>query len=123
MTKERLQELNKKIIQLEKIDNSNTEMIDRKESIKELFGNIDSIDSDVIFNQITYLANFFENCSKKWYKNEIDAINQQDDDSARYWNTCGTLEEKFAEELRKMLTSMIRQQKQENRIKNLLKVI
>ena len=119
MNPHRFSEVQKEIKQLEQIDNSNTDMIDRQETIKEICGNVKDVNTEILFNVMTYWATHYENLSKKFYKNEIDEIKIGND--GHYWNGAATDHQNFAKELRSMMTEIIRQQISENRIINLNK--
>ena len=119
MNPNRLSKVQEEIKQIEHIDNSNTDMIDRQETLKEICGNVEQVNTKILFNIITFWATTYENLSKDYYKKELDAINKGGD--GHYWNGAATDHQNFAKELRSMMTQIIRQQKNENRMINLNK--
>lgn len=114
MNPNRFSEVQKEIKQLEQIDNSNTDMIDRQETFKEICGNVEHVNTEILFDAIIFQATVYENLSKKFYKNEIEEI--KNGKSGTYWNNTATDHQNFAKELRDMMTRVIRTQKSENRM-------
>ena len=119
MTNSKFSEVQAEIKKLEQIDNSNTDMIDRQETFKEICGNVKDVNTEILFNVMTFWATTYENLSKKFYNNELEDINNGKD--GHYWNGAATDHHKFSKEIRSMMTQIIRQQKSENRIINLNK--
>lgn len=119
MTNQKFSEVQAEIKKLEKIDNSNTDMIDRQETFKEICGNVKDVNTEILFNVMTFWATTYENLSKNYYKNELEDINNGKD--GHHWNRTAADHHKFSKEIRSMMTEIIRQQKSENRIINLNK--
>ena len=119
MTNSKFSEVQAEIKKLEQIDNSNTDMIDRQETFKEICGNLKDVNTEILFNVMTFWATTYENLSNKFYNNELEDINNGKD--GHYWNGAATHHHKFSKEIRSMMTQIIRQQKSENRIINLNK--
>ena len=121
MTNTDLQEVQKTIKKLQQIDNSNTDMIDREETFKELFGSVKNINTEILFNVLTFWATHYERVSENFYKNEVECINENKEVAAKIWGSTAKDHGNFAKEIREMMTQIIIQQKSENRIINLNK--
>ena len=123
MTNERFSEYQAEIKKLEKIDNSNTDMIDRKESMKEMYNGIESFDADLVYDTLNMAATVNENIAKKWYELEVTSKTNGDHKGSDIWNLLAQEKASSAKEIRQMLTHLYRMQKGNNRIANIKKVI
>ena len=121
MTNERFSEYQAEIKKLEKIDNSNTDMIDRKESMKEVFNGIESLDADLVYDTLNMATTVNERICKKWYELEVSAKCNGDTKGAEFWNIIAKEKESAAKELRQILTHLFRMQKGNNKVYNLKK--
>tara|TARA_R110000851_G_scaffold12965_2_gene44609 strand:- start:922 stop:1299 length:378 start_codon:yes stop_codon:yes gene_type:complete len=121
MTNQKFSEVQAEIKKLEQIDNSNTDMIDRQETFKEICGNVKDVNTEILFNVLTFWATHYERVSERFYKNEVRCINENKEVSAKIWGSTAKDHRTFAKEIREMMTQIIRQQKSENRIINLNK--
>ena len=61
MTKERQEQIEKDILQIEKMDNETTDRIDREETKKETIKGLESFDADLVYDTINSQATVFEN--------------------------------------------------------------
>ena len=121
MTNQKFSEVQAEIKKLEQIDNSNTDMIDRQETFKEICGNVKDVNTEILFNVMTFWASHYEKVSEKFYKNELECINENKVYQSHIWASSAKDHRTFAKEIREMMTQIIRQQKSENRIINLNK--
>jgi len=121
MTNQKFSEVQAEIKKLEQIDNSNTDMIDRQETFKEICGNVKDVNTEILFNVMTFWASHYEKVSEKFYNNEIESISNGKQMSSKIWASTAKDHGTFAKEIRSMMTQIIRQQKSEDRIINLNK--
>ena len=121
MTNQKFSEVQAEIKKLEQIDNYNTGMIDRQETLKEICGNVEHVDTKILFSVINFWATHYERVSNGFYKNEIECINENKLAAGHIWASTAKDHFRFSKELREMMTQIIRQQKSENRINNLNK--
>tara|TARA_R110000824_G_scaffold393_4_gene2810 strand:+ start:1031 stop:1408 length:378 start_codon:yes stop_codon:yes gene_type:complete len=121
MTNQKFSEVQAEIKKLEQIDNSNTDMIDRQETFKEICGNVKDVNTEILFNVMTFWASHYEKMSEKFYKNELECINENKVYQSHIWASSAKDQRTFAKEIREMMTQIIRQQKSEDRIINLNK--
>ena len=119
MTKERQEQIEKDILQIEKMDNETTDRIDREETKKETIKGLESFDADLVYDTINSQATVFENIAAKFYQYEIDNIDS--DHQSKYWNAAAKENEVHAKDLRKLMTHLVRMQKGNDRIKNINK--
>ena len=121
MTKRTPEQIEQDILRIEEMDNRQTDLIDRQETFKEICGNVEHVNTEILFDAIIFQATVYENLSKKFYKFEIEDISNGKD--GKHWNNTASDHATFAKELRDMMTQVIRTQKSENRIINLNKQI
>ena len=121
MSDDRFNQLVQEIAETERIDNTTTDMIDKNETIKEICGSVEYVNVEILYDTIIHLATTHERIAKKFYHYEISAIKNGDD--GHLFNSSAQDYEKFAKELRNLMTQIIRMQKSENRIINLNKQI
>tara|TARA_R110000824_G_scaffold323252_2_gene510185 strand:- start:376 stop:747 length:372 start_codon:yes stop_codon:yes gene_type:complete len=119
MTKERQEQIEKDILQIEKMDNETTDRIDREETKKETIKGLESFDADLVYDTINSQATVFENIAAKFYQYEIDNIDS--DHQSKYWNAAAKENESHAKSLRDLMTHLVRMQKGNDRIKNINK--
>tara|TARA_R110000803_G_scaffold109229_2_gene177616 strand:+ start:404 stop:781 length:378 start_codon:yes stop_codon:yes gene_type:complete len=121
MTNQKFSEVQAEIKKLEQIDNYNTDMIDRQETLKEICGNVDQVNTEILFNVMTFWASHYEKVSERFYKNERESISNGKEMASKIWASTAKDHGTFSKELREMMTQIIRQQKSENRMINLNK--
>ena len=109
MTKERQEQIEKDILQIEKMDNETTDRIDREETKKETIQGLKSFDADLVYDTINSQATVFENIAAKFYQYEIHNIDN--DHQSKYWNTVAKENEIYAKNLRDLMTHLVRMQK------------
>ncbi len=114
MTKRTPEQIEQDILRIEEVDNRQTDLIDRQETFKEICGNVEHVNTEILFDVIIFWATVYENLSKKFYKYEIEDINNGKDGT--HWNSSADDHATFAKELRDMMTQVIRTQKSENRM-------
>jgi len=114
MTKRTPEQIEQDILRIEEMTNETTDRIDRQETFKEICGNVEHVNTEILFDVIIFWATVYENLSKKFYKFEIDDIKEGRDGT--YWNNTASDHATFAKELRDMMTQVIRTQKSENRM-------
>ena len=113
------EQIEKDILQIEKMDNETTDRIDREETKKETIKGLESFDADLVYDTINSQATVFENIAAKFYQYEIDNIDS--DHQSKYWNTAAKENESHAKSLRDLMTHLVRMQKGNDRIKNINK--
>ena len=126
MSDDRFNELMREIAITERIDNSNTDMIDAIETKKEIQKAIGKFDVDIVYDNLNMTATIFENTANAMRKHEITERNNYNGtegdgrniykSSERYYAGVAEGYEKAAKDLREAMTSIIRSQKQVNRI-------
>mgnify|MGYP003148457447 CR=1 FL=1 len=121
MTEEKFNEYQEEIKRLKYIDNSNTNMIDRQESIKETFDGLQHIDVDLVYDTLNAAASVAENISKKWYELEVNAKTHGDNIGSNMWNLLAQEKAEHAKDIRHMLTHLYRMQSSNNKLLNLKK--
>ena len=114
MTKRTPEQIEQDILRIEEMTNETTDRIDRQETFKEICGNVEHVNTEILFDAIIFQATVYENLSKKFYKFEIEDINNGKDGT--HWNNTASDHANFAKELRDMMTQVIRTQKSENRM-------
>jgi len=119
MTNERFDEVQNEISNLQEVDNAISDIVDSQETKKETLGDLKAFDSDLVYDTLNAQATVYENLSKKFYQFEIDNIGNEA--SAKYWHNAAKDQETTAKDLRQMLTHIVRMQKQNDRMNNLLK--
>ena len=117
MTKERQEQIEKDILQIEKMTNETTDRIDREETKKETIKGLESFDADLVYDTINSQATVFENIAERFYQFEIDNISNET--SSVYWNEAAKQNDEHAKSIRSLMTHLIRMQKGNDRIKNL----
>jgi len=121
MTEEKFNEYQEEIKRLKYIDNSNTNMIDRQESIKEIFDGLQYIDVDLVYDTLNAAASVAENISKKWYELEVSAKTNGDNIGSNMWNLLAQEKAEHAKDIRHILTHLYRMQSSNNKLLNLKK--
>tara|TARA_Y100000401_G_C8305933_1_gene216939 strand:- start:542 stop:967 length:426 start_codon:yes stop_codon:yes gene_type:complete len=126
MSDDRFNELMQEIAETERIDNSNTDMIDITETKKEIQKAIGKFDVDIVYDKLNSTATIFENTAEKLREHEIEERNYYNGtegdsrnlykSSERYFAGAAEGYESAAKDLREAITSIIRDQKQVNRI-------
>jgi len=114
MTKRTPEQIEQDILRIEEMDNRQTDLIDRQETFKEICGNVEHVNTEILFDAIIFQATVYENLSKKFYKYEVEDISNGRD--GKHWNNTASDHATFAKELRDMMTQVIRTQKSENRM-------
>ena len=122
----RFNELMQEIAETDRIDNSNTDMIDAIETKKEIQKAIGKFDVDIVYDKLNSTATIFENTANAMRKHEIEERNNYNGTegdgrniyktSERYYAGVASGYESAAKDLREAMTSIIRDQKQVNRI-------
>ena len=106
--------------EVEKLGNETKDIssqIDMDERIKD----IPTLDTENVINKLSNEATIFENCANKFFSYEKKAIETNDSGGKIYWNAIAKENQNAAKTIRNIITFIIREQKQTNGIKNILK--
>ena len=110
-----LEEAQNEAKELQEKDRQIAEEVNTKAIISDLPPNFES---EWVYRRLNGLATCYENIAVKFDKYEIDAINEGTN-TEDFWNSQAKSHRTFAKDLRGELTSIIRNQRQIDRIFNL----
>jgi len=105
--------------EVEKLGNKSKDIssqVDMEERIKD----IPTLDTENVINKLSNEATIFENCAKKFFSYEKQAIETNESGGKIYWNAIAKENQNAAKTIRKAITFIIREQKQTTRIDSLL---
>ena len=105
--------------EVEKLGNE-TKNISNQVDMEERIKDIPTLDTENVINKLSNEATIFENCAKKFFSYEKQAIETNESGGKIYWNAIAKENQNAAKTIRKAITFIIREQKQTNRIDSLL---
>jgi hypothetical protein len=106
--------------EVEKLGNE-TKNISSQVDMEERIKDIPTLDTENVINKLSNEATIFENCANKFFNYEERAIECNDSRGTFYWNAVAKENQNAAKTIRNTITFIIREQRQTNRIKNILK--
>ena len=106
--------------EVEKLGNE-TKTISEKVDMQERIKDIPTLDTKDVIDKLTNEATIFENCAKKFFGYEINAVECNNIRDKTYWNAVAIENQKSGETIRSIITYLIRNQKQTNLINRIIK--
>jgi len=105
--------------EVEKLGNE-TKNISSQVDMEERIKDIPTLDTENVINKLSNEATIFENCAKKFFSYEKQAIETNESGGKIYWNAIAKENQNAAKTIRKAITFIIREQKETNRINKLI---
>jgi len=105
--------------EVEKLGNE-TKNISNQVDMEERIKDIPTLDTENVINKLSNEATIFENCAKKFFSYEKQAIETNESGGKIYWNALAKENMNTAKTLRNIITFIIREQRQTNRINKLI---